>query len=59
MPLGAEFLGMTAHGVGDLHAGVEPRLVIVAALAVEHPADGVQFAHVDAAKRRGAQHVHE
>ena len=59
MILGAEFLGAAAHDVGDLHAGIEPRLVIVAAFAFEHAADLVQFAHVDAAERRRAQHVHE
>ena len=57
--LGAKFLGVAAHGVGDRCAGVKPRLVVVAALAFEHAADLVQFAHVDAAERRRAQHVHE
>ena len=52
MALGAEMLGMAAHLVGDLDAGVEPGLVVLAALAVEHAADLVQLADVGAAERR-------
>ena len=59
MPRGAEFFGVAAHRVGDLNAGVEPRLVVVVAFAFEQAADPVQLADVDAAERRRAQHVHE
>jgi hypothetical protein len=57
--LGTEFIGAAAHHIGNRDASREPRLIIVAALAFEHAADLVQLAHIDAAERRRAQHVHE
>jgi hypothetical protein len=59
MALGAKFLRVAAHRIGDLDAGIKPRLVIVAGFAFEQPADGMQLADVDAAEGRSAQHVHE
>ena len=39
MPLGAKLLGVAAHDVGDPVTGIEPGLVVLAALAVQQPAD--------------------
>ena len=50
---------MAAHRVGNRDTGVEPGFVILAAFAFEHAADLVQLADIDAAERRGAQHVHK
>ena len=39
-----ELLRVGAHAVGDLHAGVEPRVVVLRILALEHGPDLVQLA---------------
>src|SRR6516225_870538 len=54
-----EALGVAAHFVGDVDAGVEPSLVVLRAFACERPSDLVQLADVGAAVARAAEHVDE
>ena len=54
-----EPLRMSAHAVGDRDAGVEPRLVVVGRLVLQHAADLVELADFGGAVGGQAHHVEE
>src|SRR6516165_758324 len=54
-----EAVGVAAHFVGDLDAGVEPGCVVLGVFARERPSDLVQLANVGAAVGCAAEHVDE
>src|SRR5262249_11561906 len=54
-----EALGVAAHFVADLDAGVEPGCVVLGVFARERPSDFVQLVEVGAAVGCAAEHVDE